>query len=171
MFRDVSIHAPGKGATKQSIEMAKAFAVSIHAPGKGATEHMDSIRKDNDVSIHAPGKGATLAQQELMAVIRVSIHAPGKGATCDARSECWRFGSFNPRAREGRDGLLVGLRADPNLFQSTRPGRARRTLPDGLDTDNDVSIHAPGKGATPRAFVLAVTSMVSIHAPGKGATE
>ena len=54
---------------------------------------------------------------------------------------------FNPRAREGRD--------DGQGVPSAR---------------RDVSIHAPARGATADATVVAAALDVSIHAPARGAT-
>ena len=56
----------------------------------------------------------------------VSIHAPARGATRKAGLILVASASFNPRAREGRDGLGLVLMM-PLLM---------------------VSIHAPARGAT-----------------------
>ena len=51
----------------------------------------------------------------------VSIHAPVKGAT---QAACRRFNhifSFNPRSREGSDGLATTARCCCDRFQSTLP--------------------------------------------------
>ena len=55
----------------------------------------------------------------------VSIHAPARGATprtCALRAS---RGSFNPRARAGRDAALFEDALVNNTFQSTRPRGAR----------------------------------------------
>ena len=59
-----------------------------------------------------------------------------------------RLVRFNPRSREGSDGILWGLY-----------------------NENNVSIHAPAKGATRQVFIVVSYCQVSIHAPAKGATE
>ena len=144
---------------------------------------------------------------------KVSIHAPARGATASAFSVAtWTlFQStrphgarlslinlaivyllgFNPRARTGRD-VLSKLRANTSVqFQSTRPHGARHGLSDaGLIVD-EVSIHAPARGATVLAtgqftinefqstrphgarlllLVADALTLVSIHAPARGAT-
>ena len=123
------------------------------------------------VSIHAPARGATLATRRSTRRARVSIHAPARGATPSVMSTLIDGRSFNPRARERRDGLRRGV------------GRV----------DLGVSIHAPARGATryrpaplpdstrfnPRAregrdatgLAYDTTADVSIHAPARGATE
>ena len=55
-------------------------------------------------------------------------------------------------------------------FQFTHPGGVR---PQGREIPYQgyrVSIHAPGRGATPASDLARVLSSVSIHAPGRGAT-
>jgi len=99
--------------------------VSIHAPGKGATQ---SFEQETDLAAFQstrPGR-ARLPSQRLLHIIEiVSIHAPGKGATSiRCRRSCAKS-CFNPRAREGRDPLLPSTDSLLQLFQSTRPGRAR----------------------------------------------
>ena len=55
----------------------------------------------------------------------VSIHAPARGATRHIRHYGNGNGSFNPRAREGRDRLTVLRQLRTFPFQSTRPRGAR----------------------------------------------
>ena len=102
-------------------------------------------------------------------------------------------GSFNPRAREGRDPSNGITCSGIRLFQSTRPRGARRqhherrhmsggfqsTRPRGARRGDElvdrrrvgVSIHAPARGATaPRSRGGRACGRVSIHAPARGAT-
>ena len=58
-MRDVSIHAPVKGATNNEFRSNHRKNVSIHAPVKGATVFPEPFPLVNVVSIHAPVKGAT----------------------------------------------------------------------------------------------------------------
>ena len=99
--------------------------------------------------------------------------------------------SFNPRARAGRDAIIIlytnlclvsihaparGATAFPThqfrlfLFQSTRPRGARHRM---ILTQSVafVSIHAPARGATPLWQCYIRQGIVSIHAPARGATE
>ena len=80
--RDVSIHAPLKGATLNlSSLVAKFFGFNSRTP-KGCDLSTCGASKDAiDVSIHAPLKGATSATLSNTGPIVVSIHAPLKGAT------------------------------------------------------------------------------------------
>ena len=105
--RHVSIHAPVKGATDRRIERAGDGVVSIHAPVKGATPILRELRAFQAVSIHAPVKGATRKAHLRGVAVQVSIHAPVKGATrCNGASPCGTR-CFNPRTREGCDGLSI----------------------------------------------------------------
>jgi len=103
-------------------------------------------------------------------VILVSIHAPARGATTHKSHPTLNKSGFNPRARAGRDFIREFMGRDDALFQSTRPRGARRSrlILIGIrhcfnpraragrdvqhavapDAANDVSIHAPARGAT-----------------------
>ncbi len=58
----------------------------------------------------------------------VSIHAPAEGATMGFHHCGSVLGSFNPRARGGRDLLGSLVWRKQQRFQSTRPRRARRRI-------------------------------------------
>ena len=145
--RQISIHAPAKGATdgdtiervprlfqstlpRRERQFAAVIAdwlrkISIHAPAKGATMREFADYQAQLISIHAPAKGATLPATLVRASFRISIHAPAKGATltgCLCRS-CQR--NFNPRSREGSDSSFTGFCVGCSLFQSTLPRRER----------------------------------------------
>ncbi len=102
--------------------------------------------------------------------------------------------SFNPRAHAGRDIDEAHEWFDRNVFQSTRPRRARHeddpplviAIPcfnprahAGRDPGSAlisleglfVSIHAPTQGATGIYAANPSWFIVSIHAPTQGATE
>ena len=83
----------------------------------------------------------------LIAEVRVSIHAPAKGAT-------W----------------LYLYASTLEMFQSTRPRRARHMATVEWVNEFVVSIHAPAKGATRLGGKPKRRMGVSIHAPAKGAT-
>ena len=57
--KEISIHAPAKGATRKSTRNSIAFRISIHAPAKGATSLTRDCKQTLTISIHAPAKGAT----------------------------------------------------------------------------------------------------------------
>ena len=147
--------------------------VSIHAPAWGATHWLRSVPPSNAVSIHAPAWGATRQVFRDRHAARVSIHAPAWGATdVYARPRPPR-GSFNPRARVGRDvrprhrcrDWRVSIHAPAwgatsnadesaslaTVFQSTRPRGARHDAAGKAVENAAVSIHAPAWGATGHA--------------------
>ena len=101
---NVSIHAPGRGATWYRTPLLSSILcfnsrtregcdslvrmlwmvlsqVSIHAPGRGATSSRHRHCALHRVSIHAPGRGATMHNLSECTTLKVSIHAPGRGAT------------------------------------------------------------------------------------------
>ena len=128
------------------------------------------ISISNRVSIHAPGRGATRAETFTCNLTSVSIHAPGRGATSfypRLRSSLLRF---NSRTREGCDWLPVRRLPRLLVFQFTHPGGVRRASVYSCFKECHVSIHAPGRGATPTPLPSRKMPLVSIHAPGRGAT-
>ena len=100
LHRNISIHAPAKGATfmrhwKESFPSAfqstlpRRERLSAYAEGIAAGK----------ISIHAPAKGATGIRNHYKSKYDISIHAPAKGATKIIRtaSEFMQFQSTLPR--------------------------------------------------------------------------
>ena len=79
---DVSIHAPGRGATVWTFVQVVA-KVSFNSRTREGCDYDDVLQMygGDEVSIHAPGRGATRGKPEYRHDSRVSIHAPGRGAT------------------------------------------------------------------------------------------
>ena len=169
---EVSIHAPGRGATAvDGIKEEEATRFNSRTR-EGCDRHTQPRRERMHsfnsrtregcdvrlrmwskgycrVSIHAPGRGATNLNCNAVLVFLVSIHAPGRGAT-----------------------LRSGRRAGVNLaFQFTHPGGVRHLARRSAPFVADVSIHAPGRGATISSKREIPYTYVSIHAPGRGATN
>ncbi len=127
-----------------------------------------------------------------MAEASVSIHAPTRGATDMTASTAGansRFNprahagrdrfplesltlqsSFNPRAHAGRDAPRRYVRPFPEQVSIHAPTRGATRPVDSSNPISTVSIHAPTRGATLRALLREGRSMVSIHAPTRGAT-
>ena len=129
-----------------------------------------SGEREPTVSIHAPGRGATRTGNAPQLPLRVSIHAPGRGATLSELRIRSSTSSFNSRTREGCDGTISADFSSSRMFQFTHPGGVRLVLRGFQSLISQVSIHAPGRGATPCSRYIACLSKVSIHAPGRGAT-
>ena len=80
--------------------------------------------------------------------MRVSIHAPGRGATSTIVSPADAIRSFNSRTREGCDRGARATSVRCLVFQFTHPGGVRPHRTQACRGSHDVSIHAPGRGAT-----------------------
>ena len=79
--------------------------ISIHAPAKGATHQSTNLADDTDISIHAPAKGATDWLRPTFTRHSISIHAPAKGATKGNETfdpSSWLFQSTPPRRERQR---------------------------------------------------------------------
>ncbi len=192
-YREVSIHAPARGATRVRLSCAPHHVVSIHAPARGATVSANPsasvvdcfnprAREGRDrpllggpqaagnVSIHAPARGATNRRAPGPLPPQVSIHAPARGAT-----------SFNPRLTKmieefqstrprGARRMRGALRVRGLVFQSTRPRGARRARPAVAARVRFQSTRP--RGARPTvATPFPHVRQVSIHAPARGATR
>ena len=126
----ISIHAPARGATSITFDVAPYIHISIHAPARGAT--LVSFAKSLGSLFQS-----TLPRGErqnvcsfLYILHNISIHAPARGATnffiC-ARSHII---DFNPRSREGSDFSALFIIKQIAI----------------------ISIHAPARGATEKHF-------------------
>ena len=71
-------------------------------------------------------RGARLGRLVVVRRLVVSTHAPARGATSRRRA-CRGRRSFNSRAREGRDPVIVAASQPLAKFQLTRPRGARRS--------------------------------------------
>ena len=126
-------------------------------------------------------------------LVDVSIHAPARGATRISIAPRSASRSFNPRARTGRDLALSPRRSYAWSF-NPRARTGRDMMLAGVSADEDVSIHAPARGATgihnylqqPHGGFQSTRPHgarrgwlggcggdpgVSIHAPARGATK
>ena len=77
---------------------------------------------------------------------------------------------FNPRPRERGDSIRAFDYADAIRFQSTPPREGRQDTINERILSEDVSIHAPARGATEVKHGVLDGLPVSIHAPARGAT-
>ena len=106
------------------------------------------VAGNNLISIHAPARGAT-----SMAAMGTTL---GNGFQSTLpRGErlvkpcCLKYPfNFNPRSREGSDGMTAGY---------------------GMQAA--ISIHAPAMGATKDTAETCSRQSISIHAPARGATS
>ncbi len=57
------------------------------------------------------------------------------------------------------------------MFQSTPPHGGRHDFSQNYPETEDVSIHAPARGATKFYKEMLIILRVSIHAPARGATD
>ena len=167
MTLSVSIHAPARGATscpastppdvwfqstrprgaRHPRQAAGAGIIGFQSTrprGARRGRNLENLQ-NNAVSIHAPARGATVAPRHAQRGFKFQSTRP-RGARRVWRVPETSVGSFNPRAREGRDDMkfqregalyvsihapargATSLKGDimpPKKFQSTRPRGAR----------------------------------------------
>ena len=125
--KDVSIHAPARGATLATHPPVGEYMVSIHAPARGATMIICKERGQTRCFNPRPRtRGDPGQSAPPLAIYRVSIHAPARGATFKS--------------------MAAALRSRVSIHA---PARGATSLARPLPKSLAVSIHAPARGATP----------------------
>ena len=107
-------------------ELIHAFLyISIHAPTRGATKWIPCCGQSAHISIHAPARGATNSASMMSALSLFQSTLP-QGERRQQHGGIHVWCNFNPRSHKGsdRDQLKLAFR-------------------------NEISIHAPTRGATP----------------------
>ena len=146
-FLFISIHAPAKGATTGRWTADLQFDISIHAPAKGATPNgYGSVHK-------LSGFQSTLPRRERP----VGLHHEGRGTY------------FNPRSREGSDGILICRCLGIIYFNP----RSREGSDSGYIHNRFYKLNfnpRSREGSDPAWKYFRAGTGISIHAPAKGAT-
>ena len=139
-------------------------------PGGVRHKRTNRLRGFCYVSIHAPGRGATTPSGISSGSDNRFNSRTREGCDLHGVLHLVRFRSFNSRTREGCDMLGLHRSFYDREFQFTHPGGVRPHTPCARICRAGVSIHAPGRGATPLGAPSVGRLLVSIHAPGRGAT-
>ena len=146
-----------------------AWKVSIHAPARGATRNSAPNSSSAGFNPRArEGRDADALRDKLSA--QVSIHAPARGATHFFRKqpEMPMFQSTRPRGARPR---IFGKTRFHRVFQSTRPRGARpMSLTTRRKRPRRFNPRAREGRDTQLARASTTTAHVSIHAPARGAT-
>ena len=156
-FTPVSIHAPAWGATSTRPAWAS-HRTGFNPRARVGRDFLTlSVCRTGPTFQSTRPRGARRFLGLADCAFKVvSIHAPAWGATSTKRAQNVAVGSFNPRARVGRDSVPSASAARSGRFNPrARVGR------DGLHgvghvLEGAVSIHAPAWGAT-LARLLAIT--------------
>ena len=180
---------------KEILKMAKRN-ISIHAPAKGATDlYVGLVIRGKNFNPRTR-EGCDQEQSVILKnFIDISIHAPAKGATMIIRNYFGSFSNFNPRTREGCDPLVAllivrivtisihapakgatvcssGFKALIFSFQSTHPRRVRPSILH-LQGNYNTNFNPRTREGCDNVFAWSILRMtfISIHAPAKGATS
>ena len=150
------------------------------------------IRSSTKISIHAPTRGATSFRSLSAGVCRIfqstlprgerrlpgqrpdesnviSIHAPTRGATRTPGKRPCLISYFNPRSHEGSDLSVESGQVSISDF-NPRSHEGSDEAIEFLYQIEEISIHAPTRGATCSGSILFGDMSISIHAPTRGAT-
>ena len=153
-----------------------AFGVSIHAPARGATVLYGAGERVTKVSIHAPARGATRVpfafiadpwcfnpraregrDDEVRDLVQITAEFQStrpRGARQAARPKSAAQAAFQSTRPRGARPSTRSVSCAAPAFQSTRPRGARHGCKEVYSYDDDVSIHAPARGATPHDLTL-----------------
>ena len=99
--------------------------VSIHAPGRGATSEVCTLIILLKSFNSRTREGCDYYLIVRASTARVSIHAPGRGATGQPLAGHSNKHCFNSRTREGCDSLFIAWFSRRFWFQFTHPGGVR----------------------------------------------
>ena len=142
------------------------------------------------ISIHAPAKGATMVHGRPDGTARFQSTLPRRERLSFTQFTYISI-YFNPRSREGSDGIPDGLCPAWMLFQSTLPRRERRYCPSDDHCRTDFNPRSregsdpvrclrfsmlhyfnprSREGSDCGCFSVSQFCVISIHAPAKGAT-
>ncbi len=140
-------------------------------PRAGGDDTVLSTRTNSQGFQSTPPRGGRqpIARPRLMLVV-VSIHAPARGATRPPKRRRRSYCCFNPRPRAGGDGLGSMHRTWSDGFQSTPPRGGRRYVRRAHSHDIQSFNPRPRAGGDVGSACAPRRQDVSIHAPARGAT-
>ena len=124
--RDVSIHAPSRGATI-SVHWLMYTAYCFNPRTLTGCDSSYTVQQQGShgVSIHAPSRGATDKTNPNQKHLTVSIHAPSRGATLPSKQAIMLYGMFQSTHPHGVRRGCWSKKPIGSMFQSTHPHGVR----------------------------------------------
>jgi len=169
--KDISIHAPTRGATyllSTGQALRHNFNPRAHA-GRDGSFHMAAMTILSFQSTRPRGARPE-KNTAVNRFVAISIHAPTRGATLLIAILAFRKRHFNPRAHAGRDFSRGGRVHKSTRFQSTRPRGARPARALGLRQYCLFQSTRPRGARHVNIVIRGFDRRISIHAPTRGAT-
>ena len=169
-WQDISIHAPPRGATRVLDVPRCAYEISIHAPPRGATPLCDGVavggkyfnsrpsargdagcvgadgRQPDDFNSRPSARGDHAAGSPSACSGHFNSRPSARGDACQSAKIAKHEFQFTP-LREGRPHPHQ-LQYSALAFQFTPLREGRRVLAREIICAEDISIHAPPRGAT-----------------------
>ena len=146
--KNISIHAPAKGATQSYLTWQPSAEHFNPRSREGSDRGAPLTRRTRWHFNPRSREGSDCCMSPTFQRSKISIHAPAKGATQMAVPFLYRQRHFNPRSREGSDATSACAVYGMRYFNPrSREGSDISELhfPRNLLR---ISIHAPAKGAT-----------------------
>ncbi len=173
--RNVSIHAPARGATGDQIRQSGEGNVSIHAPARGATTvGTVSGPRCPRFNPRPCARGDPIKRHVERRILRFQSTPLREGRQIIPGILCRYCWGFNPRPCARGDGRGIKLYDEVDRVSIHAPARGATRIPRPCGRPGTVSIHAPARGATfSTAMPLFLESKligmdVSIHALREG---
>ena len=101
--KEISIHAPAKGATTRVTDLFRVYRFQSTLPRRERLKHLLRYNFPTDFNPRSR-EGSDVKLVHVTDPTDISIHAPAKGATEYGVGGIACERNFNPRSREGSDG-------------------------------------------------------------------
>ena len=147
--RNVSIHAPARGATGDQIRQSGEGNVSIHAPARGATTvGTVSGPRCPRFNPRPCARGDPIKRHVERRILRFQSTPLREGRQIIPGILCRYCWGFNPRPCARGDGRGIKLYDEVDRVSIHAPARGATRIPRPCGRPGTVSIHAPARGAT-----------------------
>ena len=147
--REISIHAPTRGATEEHRVKFVSIKISIHAPTRGATFHQTNTIRLLKFQSTLPQGERRRGSCKSSFISVISIHAPTRGATFPCSQQRFKKLLFQSTLPQGER----RFKGDPIIrwinYFNPRSHKGSDDYPDCFPCFfHAISIHAPTRGAT-----------------------
>ena len=146
-LRNVSIHAPTRGATSLSTRETSGSVCFNPRTHTGCDRESSGIERSSTSFNPRTHTGCDIIEAAKVATPWVSIHAPTRGATKVSKTKT-TLSMFQSTHPHGVRPLIYNNIFPVSVFQSTHPHGVRPMRVRDIDFIISVSIHAPTRGAT-----------------------
>ncbi len=165
----ISIPAPPRGATEQSILLPQARRVFQFPPLREGRPGNGNRLLPPEISIHAPPRGATDSEERNHGLVQISIRAPPRGATFPEPVTAFLTVFQFPPLREGRQ--RGGASTIPACYFNSRPSARGDSSGCSRSPASPYFNSRPSARGDALRPIDTLTVSISIPASPRGATD